>query len=108
MVAVMAVGIVVRSLCGHLKDKWTDKPVVAVDSLSPAPCPLWEAITEPMSWPCFLAERLGLYPAITTATDASGRPCLEERGGEAGRQRSSTRSPPKPSTWPFSKKTCPC
>jgi cobalt-precorrin 5A hydrolase len=31
VVAVMAVGIIVRALCDHLKDKWTDKPVIAVD-----------------------------------------------------------------------------
>jgi hypothetical protein len=32
LVMVMATGIVVRSICPYLKDKWTDKPVVAVDS----------------------------------------------------------------------------
>ncbi|HQE72233.1 MAG TPA: cobalt-precorrin 5A hydrolase, partial [Methanothrix soehngenii] len=32
LVAIMAVGIVTRSLCRHLQDKWRDRPVVAVDS----------------------------------------------------------------------------
>ncbi len=77
VVAVMAVGIVVRSLCRHLRDKWTDRPVVAVDSSLSCAVPVVGGHHGANELALFLADRLGLYPAITTATDASGRPCLE-------------------------------
>jgi cobalt-precorrin 5A hydrolase len=78
VVAVMAVGIVVRSLCRHLKDKWTDRPVVAVNSSLSCAVPVVGGHHGANELARFLAARLGLYAAITTATDASGRPCLEE------------------------------
>ncbi|MEI8003043.1 MAG: cobalt-precorrin 5A hydrolase [Methanothrix sp.] len=78
VVAVMAVGIVVRSLCRHLKDKWTDRPVVAVDSSLSCAVPVVGGHHGANELARFLAARLGLFAAITTATDASGRPCLEE------------------------------
>jgi cobalt-precorrin 5A hydrolase len=78
MVAVMAVGIVVRNLCRHLKDKWTDRPVVAIDSCLSCAVPIVGGHHGANELACFLASRLGLFAAITTATDASGRPCLEE------------------------------
>lgn len=77
VVAVMAVGIVVRSLCRHLRDKWTDRPVVAVDSSLSCAVPVVGGHHGANELALFLADRLGLYPAITTATDASDRPCLE-------------------------------
>ncbi len=77
VVAVMAVGIVVRSLCRHLRDKWTDRPVVAVDSALSCAVPVVGGHHGANELALFLADSLGLYPAITTATDASGRPCLE-------------------------------
>jgi cobalt-precorrin 5A hydrolase len=77
IVAVMAVGIVVRSLCGQLRDKWTDRPVVAVDSSLTCAVPVVGGHHGANELALFLASRLGLHPAITTATDASGRPCLE-------------------------------
>jgi cobalt-precorrin 5A hydrolase len=77
VVAVMAVGIVVRSLCRHLHDKWTDRPVVAVDSSLSCAVPVVGGHHGANELALFLASRLGLYAAITTATDASGRPCLE-------------------------------
>lgn len=77
MVAVMAVGIVVRSLCGHLKDKWGDTPVVAVDSSLRCAVPVVGGHHGANDLALRLAERLGLYPAITTATDAAGRSSLE-------------------------------
>ena len=77
VVAVMAVGIVVRSLCRHLRDKWTDRPVVAVDSSLSCAVPVVGGHHGANELALFLASRLGLYAAITTATDASGRPCLE-------------------------------
>ncbi len=78
VVAVMAVGIVVRSLCPHLKDKWTDRPVVAVDSSLSCAVPVVGGHHGANELARFLASQLGLFAAITTATDSSGRPCLEE------------------------------
>lgn len=78
VVAVMAVGIVVRSLCGHLEDKWKDTPVVAVDSALHCAVPVVGGHHGANDLAQFLREKLGLYPAITTATDAFGRPSLEK------------------------------
>lgn len=78
VVAVMAVGIVVRSLCPHLKDKWTDRPVVAVNSSLSCAVPVVGGHHGANELARFLASQLGLYAAVTTATDASGRLCLEE------------------------------
>ncbi|HON34960.1 MAG TPA: cobalt-precorrin 5A hydrolase [Methanothrix sp.] len=77
LVAIMAVGIVTRSLCRHLQDKWRDRPVVAVDSALRCAVPVVGGHHGANDLALHLAEGLGLYPAITTATDASGRPCLE-------------------------------
>ncbi len=77
MVAIMAVGIVTRSLCRHLQDKWRDRPVVAVDSALSCAVPVVGGHHGANDLALHLAERLGLYPAITTATDSCGRPCLE-------------------------------
>jgi cobalt-precorrin 5A hydrolase len=78
VVVVMAVGIVVRSLCPYLKDKWTDRPVVAVDSALTCAVPVVGGHHGANELARFLASRLGLYAAVTTATDSSARPCLEE------------------------------
>ncbi len=72
--AIMAVGIVVRNLCHVLKNKWTDTPVVAIDSS--LRCAVGHHGANELA--LHLAEVLGLFPAITTATDAAARPCLEE------------------------------
>jgi cobalt-precorrin 5A hydrolase len=78
LVAVMAAGIVVRSLCPHLRDKWTDRPVVAVDSALTCAVALLGGHHGANDLVRLLARSLGLFPAVTTATDSSGRPCLEE------------------------------
>ena len=78
VVAVMAVGIVVRMLCPLLKNKWTDRPVVAVESSLSCAVPVVGGHHGANELARFLAAGLGLYAAVTTATDASGRPCLEE------------------------------
>jgi len=78
VVAVMAVGIIVRILCPQLKDKWTDRPVVAVNSALSCAVPVIGGHHGANELARFLASRLGLYAAVTTATDACGRPCLEE------------------------------
>lgn len=77
VVAVMAVGIVVRSLCRYLEDKWKDTPVVAVDSALHCAVPVVGGHHGANDLALFLWAKLGLYPAITTATDASSRPNLE-------------------------------
>lgn len=76
-VTVMAVGIVVRIICPLLKNKWTDRPVVAVDSSLRYAVPVVGGHHGANDLALILAERLKLYPAITTATDSSGRPNLE-------------------------------
>jgi cobalt-precorrin 5A hydrolase len=76
--AIMAVGIVVRSLCHVLKDKWTDTPIVAIDSSLRCAVPVIGGHHGGNELALHLAEVLGLFPAITTATDAAARPCLEE------------------------------
>lgn len=77
LVMVMAVGIAVRSICPYLKDKWEDKPVVAVDSSLSCAVPVVGGHHGANDLALMLAERLSLYPAITTATDACGRQSLE-------------------------------
>jgi cobalt-precorrin 5A hydrolase len=84
VVAVMAVGIIVRSLCRRLTDKWTDRPVVAVDSALSCAVPVVGGHHGANELARFLASHLGLYAAVTTATDASGRPCLEEMAARLG------------------------
>ncbi len=84
VVAVMAVGIVVRSLCSHLKDKWTDTPIVAIDSSLSCAVPVVGGHHGANELAHFLAKELGLYPAITTATDSLGVPCLEAVASDIG------------------------
>lgn len=80
----MAVGIVVRNLCGLLKNKWQDKPVVAVDSSLCCAVPVIGGHHGANGLALCLAERVGLFPAITTATEASGRPSLESVAASLG------------------------
>ena len=77
VVAVMAVGIVVRSLCGQLRISGRTGPWWPSIRLSTCAVPVVGGHHGANELALFLASRLGLYPAITTATDASGRPCLE-------------------------------
>ncbi len=77
LVMVMATGIVVRCICPYLKDKWTDRPVVAVDSSLRSAVPVVGGHHGGNDLALCLAERLKLYPAVTTATDASGSQSLE-------------------------------
>jgi cobalt-precorrin 5A hydrolase len=84
IVAVMATGIVVRKLCKHLLDKWTDTPVVSVDSSLKCAVPVIGGHHGANDLALHLAEKLNLYPAITTATDAAGRPSLEAVASKMG------------------------
>jgi len=80
----MATGIVVRLICPMLKDKWTDKPVVVVDSSLRWAIPVVGGHHGANELAMYLAERLELYPAITTATDAAGMNCLEKTADQLG------------------------
>ncbi len=82
----MAVGIVVRGLCGHLVDKWTDLPVVAVDSALKCVVPVTGGHHGANNLAFHLSKGLGLYPAVTTATDALGRLNLEGVSEKLGAQ----------------------
>ncbi len=84
VVAVMAVGIVVRILCPALREKWTDAPVVAVDSSLRSAVPVVGGHHGGNDLAYHLYEKLGAYPAVTTATDAAGRPSLEGTADRLG------------------------
>jgi len=84
IIAVMAVGIVVRMICPMLKDKWQDRPVVAIDSALSCAVPVVGGHHGANQLARLLSSRMGLYPAITTATDSSGQPCLEEMAERLG------------------------
>ncbi|MGB3944345.1 MAG: cobalt-precorrin 5A hydrolase, partial [Methanothrix sp.] len=84
MVAVMAVGIVVRMICPGLADKWTGTPVVAVDSSLRSAVPVVGGHHGGNDLALLLFEKLGTYPASTTATDAAGRPSLEGTAARLG------------------------
>lgn len=77
IIALMAVGIVVRLVCPLLRDKWTDKPVVSVDASLRTAVPVIGGHHGANDLALYLSKHLGMYPAITTATDSSGRPNLE-------------------------------
>ena len=80
----MAVGIVVRILCPALREKWTDAPVVAVDSSLRSAVPVVGGHHGGNDLAYHLYEKLGAYPAVTTATDAAGRPSLEGTADRLG------------------------
>jgi cobalt-precorrin 5A hydrolase len=84
IIAVMAVGIVVRWLCPHLQNKWEDTPVVAVDSSLRCAVPVVGGHHGANDLALSLQDKLGVYAAITTATDASGRPSLEGTAAAMG------------------------
>ncbi|HIH44624.1 MAG TPA: cobalamin biosynthesis protein CbiG [Candidatus Methanoperedenaceae archaeon] len=76
VIAVMALGIAVRRIAPLLRDKWTDSPVVVVDSSLKFAIPLVGGHHGANA----LARRLlplGTTPVITTATEAAKRPSVE-------------------------------
>lgn len=76
VVAIMAAGIVVRGIAPHLKDKWSDTPVVVVDSSLRFAIPLVGGHHGANELALRLGE-LGLVPVLTTATEAQGKPSVE-------------------------------
>ncbi|MDD2638771.1 MAG: cobalt-precorrin 5A hydrolase [Methanothrix sp.] len=77
VVAVMAVGIVMRLICPALRNKWTDRPVVAIDASLRSAVPIVGGHHGANDLALHLHQNLGVYPAITTATEAADRPSLE-------------------------------
>jgi cobalt-precorrin 5A hydrolase len=78
VVAVMAIGILVRSICYYLNNKWTDTPIVVVDSYLSCAVPIIGGHHGANELAQYLAEQLDLFPAITTATDSAGKKNLEK------------------------------
>lgn len=74
MVFVGSVGIAVREIAPHVRDKSTDPAVVAIDELGKFAVPLLSGhIGGANDLALALAERLGATPVITTATDINHR-----------------------------------
>jgi cobalt-precorrin 5A hydrolase len=84
VLAVMAVGIVVRLICRGLKGKWDSSGVVAMDSSLNCAVPVVGGHHGANDLARCLARRLGAFPAITTATEAKGRCSLEETAAALG------------------------
>jgi cobalt-precorrin 5A hydrolase len=76
IVAVMAVGIAVRSIAPLLRDKWADPAVVVVSPDCRVAVPLVGGHHGANTLARELAG-LGLQPVITTATEVFGRPSAE-------------------------------
>jgi cobalt-precorrin 5A hydrolase len=85
IVAVMALGIVVRMVGPLAEDKRTDPAVLAVDDAGRFVIPVLGghgAGANDLARE--IATRLGALPVITTANDAHGMPAVDEIGKELG------------------------
>jgi cobalt-precorrin 5A hydrolase len=76
VVAIMATGIAVRGVAPFLEDKWTDTPVVVVDSSLTFAIPLVGG-HHGANEIALKLKHLGLIPVLTTATEAYGKPSVE-------------------------------
>ncbi|MBP1929607.1 cobalt-precorrin 5A hydrolase [Methanolinea mesophila] len=83
IVAVMAVGIAVRSVAPLLRDKWTDPAVVVVSPDCRVAIPLVGGHHGANELAKELAG-IGLTPVITTATEVFGRPSAEGIAADHG------------------------
>lgn len=84
LLPVMAVGIVVRLISTYLRDKWTDRPVVVVDPALRCAVPVVGGHHGANDLARHLSRKMGLFPAITTATDVQERPHLEATARRLG------------------------
>ncbi|MCJ7444083.1 MAG: cobalt-precorrin 5A hydrolase [Methanotrichaceae archaeon] len=84
VVGIMAAGILVRNICNHLKDKWIDTPVVALDSALHCAVPIVGGHHGANELTQYLANELDIFPAITTATYSTGKRNLEEIADSLG------------------------
>lgn len=78
LIFIMAVGIVVRVIAPHIKDKRTDPAVLVMDEKAEHVISLLSGhLGGANDLTLKVAERLGADPVITTATDLSGLPAVE-------------------------------
>jgi cobalt-precorrin 5A hydrolase len=77
IIAIMAVGIVIRGISSLIKDKWTDPAVVVISPDLKYAIPVIGGHHGGNNLAYLLAERCGLVPVITTATEATGREAVE-------------------------------
>ena len=82
IIAVMAIGIVVRKIAPLLKDKWQDPAVVVVSPDIRFAIPISGGHHGANELAYELEERLGLVPVITTATESTGRDSAEKTATE--------------------------
>jgi cobalt-precorrin 5A hydrolase len=93
IVALMSMGIVVRCIAPHFKDKWVDPAVVVVTPDFMYAIPVLGGHHGANELAKELAE-LGLIPVISTATESTGRDSVESIANRTGRNiinRDSTR-----------------
>ncbi|MDD1724460.1 MAG: cobalt-precorrin 5A hydrolase [Methanospirillum sp.] len=77
IVAIMAIGIVIRSITPLIRDKWTDPPVVVVSPDIRYAIPVLGGHHGGNDLAYLLAARYNLEPVITTATEATGKAAVE-------------------------------
>lgn len=78
LVFIMASGIVVRAIAGHLVDKFTDPAVLVVDELGINVISLLSGHMGGANEFCrLIATRIGANPVITTATDINGKAAFD-------------------------------
>ncbi|MFQ5975360.1 MAG: cobalt-precorrin 5A hydrolase [Candidatus Hydrothermarchaeales archaeon] len=79
LVFVMALGIVVRSISRHVKDKRTDPAVVVVDEMGKQSISLLSGhLGGANDLANLIAEKIGAKAVVTTATDIQGKPSVED------------------------------
>ncbi|MEE8358216.1 MAG: precorrin-3B C(17)-methyltransferase [Candidatus Hydrothermarchaeales archaeon] len=79
LVFVMAVGIVVRSISGYVKDKRTDPAVVVVDEMGKQSISLLSGhLGGANDLANLIAKKIGAKAVVTTATDIQGKPSVED------------------------------
>ncbi|MDD1729282.1 MAG: cobalt-precorrin 5A hydrolase [Methanospirillum sp.] len=77
IIAIMAIGIVVRKIAPLLKDKWQDPAIVVVSPDMRFAIPVSGGHHGANELAIELKEKLGLIPVITTATESTGRESAE-------------------------------
>jgi len=77
IVAIMAIGIVIRNIAPLIHDKWTDPAVVVISPDMQYAIPVLGGHHGANDLAYLLQERCNLTPVITTATEATGREAVE-------------------------------
>ncbi|NLV26125.1 MAG: cobalt-precorrin 5A hydrolase [Methanomicrobiales archaeon] len=77
IIAIMAAGIVIRSLAPLMTDKWTDPAVVVISPDMKYAIPILGGHHGGNDLAYLLQEKCGLIPVITTATEATGKDAVE-------------------------------